>query len=43
MPFRRERVVVIEHWYDDDRPAMRSDGAEADATILQPRQTPVES
>ena len=42
VPFRRERVVVTEHWYDDDRPARSPDGADADATVLQQRRTPVE-
>jgi stress response protein YsnF len=39
-PFRRERVVITEHWYDDDRPAVNPGEPDADATIVQARQTP---
>jgi stress response protein YsnF len=42
-PFRRERVVVTEHWYDDDRPAVNAAGPDADATVAQPRQTPADA
>lgn len=35
VPFRRERVVVTENWYDGSRPAVAADD---DATIVQPRQ-----
>ena len=40
VPFRRERVVVTEHWYDGDRPAVTPAGLDDDATIAQPRQAP---
>ncbi len=36
-PFRRERVVVTEHWYDDDRPAVNAVEPDADATVVQGR------
>lgn len=39
-PFRRERVVVTEHWYDDDRQAVNAASPDDDATVVQPRQTP---
>lgn len=35
-PFRRERVVVTEHWYDDDRTSSAG-SIDDDATIAQPR------
>jgi stress response protein YsnF len=37
-PFRRERVVVTEHWYDDGYPAVNPGEPDAEATAVQPRQ-----
>jgi|GEM_PF-4301354 len=36
-PFRRERIVVAEHWYDDSRPPVTT--APDDATMVHQRQS----
>ena len=39
-PFRRERVVVNQHWYDGRQPEPATDNPDGDATMLYPRQSP---
>lgn len=43
VPYRRERVVVTEHWYDDDRPAVTPAGPDDEVTVVQPRQMPADT
>lgn len=41
-PFRRERVVVTENWYDDDRLPVNPSAVD-DATVVHPRQQPADA